>query len=525
MTDSYFDPEKKPELEDLEFLEHFGVLGMHWGIRKDRSGSGRESGKKEPPAGGKPSSINPPKGPGGRKETEAESQSRQMEAKYGKDSMKESKPGPIEKHPGWNGLTPAQKKAAIALGGLALVGGAIALNHYLDKGVTAKKLAAEAADLRQVMEQLTAASKADVATVGGIGLGHHWEKGIELEAGAILQRMSTVKESTIHPKGFYAAFDQADVERYKAELPNWWKRWGYKETSGYLTQIKAGTKVKAPSGKESLEMFKHIIDDDEVLRTMGHEGRAILKMSPENRAVAVDGLAKLRFPNFTANWIAGQQHDPHVTKYFEEATRRGYNALIDFNDSGQLAKTPLRVIDASPFSIVGNKKVSERAIAVAQNNLTPLVMHGIGGNEMQTLTEDLEFLSHYGVQGMRWGVRKKVTGSERKAGREEVRTTAKTARKIIKSAKKAKTPEERQAAAKRYKTEILDKVKSPAWKKAYQDANTMGKGEMVAHVYLAGPFALLTIPAVKKQYATRQTIGPETEIGAAKAILEQIKNG
>lgn len=143
---------------------------------------------------------------------------------------------------------------------------------------------------------------------------------------------------------------------------------------------------------------------------------------------------------------------------------------------------------------------------------------------MQALQEDVEFLQHYGVQGMRWGVRRKTTGSERREGRDTVKQTAKTARKIIKSAKKAETPEERKLAAQRYKKEVLDQIKSPAWKTAYQNANTMGKGEKAMHILMMGPFAALTIPSVKKQYAVRQSVGADAELGAAKAVLEQIRN-
>lgn len=143
---------------------------------------------------------------------------------------------------------------------------------------------------------------------------------------------------------------------------------------------------------------------------------------------------------------------------------------------------------------------------------------------MQPMAEDVEFLEHFGVKGMRWGVRRKTSGSERKAGRRELRETAKTARQILKKANKAGTPEERKALAQRYKKEVFDRINSPAWKKAYQDANTMGKGEMATHVLLAGPFAALTIPSVKKQYAVRQSVGADSELGVAKAVLAQIRD-
>lgn len=37
--------EEKPSLQELQ---HYGVLGMKWGIRKDRRGSGRKRGPGDP---------------------------------------------------------------------------------------------------------------------------------------------------------------------------------------------------------------------------------------------------------------------------------------------------------------------------------------------------------------------------------------------------------------------------------------------------------------------------------------------
>lgn len=136
---------------------------------------------------------------------------------------------------------------------------------------------------------------------------------------------------------------------------------------------------------------------------------------------------------------------------------------------------------------------------------------------------DSYFLEHFGVKGMKWGVRRQVSRSERSAGRKELRDTAKTAGKIIKEARRARTNEERQAAANRYEKEVIARIKSPAWKKAYQDANTMGKGEMAAHILTSGPFAALTIPAIKAQYSRKQTYGAGMELGAAKAILDEMR--
>lgn len=324
------------------YIEHVGVKGMHWGVRKE--------------------------------ETD-ESYSKQLEAKYGKDSMKEDVEAvPVQKQSGFASLSSKQKKIAIAVGSVALIGVGVYLEKKYTTSVNLKADAASQFKIKALMQ----VSDTDMKFYN-TGLVAHWEDGVNLPAGSIVKRLSTVKETEVMKKGFYCAFDPEDIRRYEAELPKWWKRWGYSETEGFLTNIKANKGVKAPTGKETYEMFKEMLRNENALEKHGIlTSKELAKLSVAQREKLLDGFAKQSFSDFTVGWI--RQHaefDPWVINFFGIVKSKGYNALIDFNDSGHLSKTPLRILNGDEFSVTAHEFVSADTIKQMQETIKELVMAAI----------------------------------------------------------------------------------------------------------------------------------------------------
>ncbi len=131
-------------------------------------------------------------------------------------------------------------------------------------------------------------------------------------------------------------------------------------------------------------------------------------------------------------------------------------------------------------------------------------------------------LEHYGVPGMRWGVRSgpRPSNSEIKNAQREVRQLRKAARSSIKTAYNAKTAGERKAAIDRYKKEVADKINSKEFKDTWNKANRQTRGQMTAQILLLGPVGVVTMAGVN---SSRQKYGLSQEKAVAKQVLDELK--
>jgi len=390
-----------PEKPDLDSLKHYGVKGMKWGVINEDRGSDRKKNSKD-------ETSNNPKAKAQyakdskkiREEAEkAGLDSENLRAKYGAPPQK-------------TGLTPEQKQAIFyAAVGVAAIG-YVGYAGYKNRAQTASLFAGQNSYLNAKN-----------------GLDNHWESGVSLKAGSFVHRISSTKESSIRDGGFFAAYKPEDVERYKAVLPGFWQSWGMGDANkgGFKVNLKAKTEIKAPSGKESVEVFRNLllknpqafIDINAIHKQQGsnRDLRDILK----NNDPKDQETTKALFQAFSLYWTEQGAKATITQAYFRDIKARGYNALIDFNDSGKLADAPLRLLDGKAFEIDSVDDVSATDIYKSAKTLLETLQKDQRKSSLAAAKEELfmndssESLTHYGVKGMKWGVRdgKSKTGVSR----------------------------------------------------------------------------------------------------------------
>lgn len=109
-------------------------------------------------------------------------------------------------------------------------------------------------------------------------------------------------------------------------------------------------------------------------------------------------------------------------------------------------------------------------------------------------------LEHYGTKGMKWGVRKKVTGRDIRSARARLGLEQD---KLFNKARDVKATGRGQKAYEKQKTAFLNNPDRVL-------ATKLTKGEKAAQVILAGPIGLVTIGAVSaysRNIAKKQATG------------------
>ena len=134
-------------------------------------------------------------------------------------------------------------------------------------------------------------------------------------------------------------------------------------------------------------------------------------------------------------------------------------------------------------------------------------------------------LEHYGVPGMRWGVRSgpRPSNYEIKNAQREVRQLRKDAKSSIKDAYNAKSAGERKAAIDRYKKEVSDKINSKQFKDTWGKANRQTRGQMTAQLLILGPVGAVSIASNAGINSSRQKYGLAQEQAVAKQVLNELK--
>jgi hypothetical protein len=281
---------------------------------------------------------------------------------------------------------------------------------------------------------------------------------------------------------FFASVDEADVARYKAILPIYWKNWsGEKNPTGYVVKLKNIAEIKAPSERETFEIFKGVLD--EAFPNQTGRGLPLKDLINEYYGTKddVDTLALKHFHKYALNW--NNVNDEITKSMFDRVKKLGYNAIPDMNDANNLSESPYIFFNKKAFEIVGHETHGLKEIKEAQKQIRALV-HALFifgkhlGVRMVTDEEVETFLQHYGVKGMRWGVRKNSSTSSANSAVKKDRKEISAKRRLISDADLDKYVS-RLEKEKKLKTLIEDDL-SPGKRAVKMLMSDVGKNSMRA---------------------------------------------
>lgn len=372
--------------ETEAFLAHYGVKGMKWGIRRERTSTGKKfSSQKEKPSVDQAASALHSFAINGGVNSVA------LESKYGPSSTKKSPPLDDESSFYQKHKTAINIGVGVAAAGLIAYGGYKYHNNLVDKKsraaidkVLEDQLAKDAAksardDLDRHKARLAGGHDDELAEIRQKSLARQGllsnyadlsnskfaegfnpdalsRDSINISKGTVFKRVSTEKESKLKSTGFYASYTDDDVERYKAILPTFWPKWGYPKTSGYIVNIKATSDVKAPSPRKAYDMYRDLVNDKTFREMLDPQGL--------NSAKDSDTFARETFRDLS--FALNTPDHPVVKSYLTKVKESGYNALLDQNDAGLLSKNPMLLLDTNMFNIEGYDTLSAKEIGDTQ---------------------------------------------------------------------------------------------------------------------------------------------------------------
>lgn len=307
-------------------VRHYGVKGMHWGIRKERDVVGREKASVNPQAAVKANQIakayvaEVQRMRGAKKPLTKRQQAKNRAEAETKFANKFVEPGTESK----KGLSPAQKKLLIGTAvGVGVIGGAYLLSR---PGVT-QKINQFAADqfsgkpidknvFNMMVDRSKKATWNEWDYIKGDAL---TREGFELPAGHVFHRISTTAENTFseiggETLGTYSTHSIDDFNRYVVGFR------GEKGTGVDLHHITwtATKPVKVPDLPTVLDTLHEIME--------GPYKGSIPREDVIRNYNALSGGA----------WTGGRGPD-----LFRALSEKGYSAIVDEMDAGVIGETPL----------------------------------------------------------------------------------------------------------------------------------------------------------------------------------------
>lgn len=300
-------------LEDA-YLEHYGVKGMHWGIRKEEETSSRDPGKGETPAtptkvvGSATSKSAYMKAqlelPKPSPEQQAQNVARVEKKFVAKHGLAKPPVPPLDGDGPWR---PTKKQVAVGAAGLVTVGLlGYAAYKYRDN------LPFKPSENGLAFSREVAAAKKVGWGQGFITKHSYAQEEFTLPAGHVFHRISSAAEDSFRPTTF-ATSSTEDFHRYLSEF-----RYDFANATTHHVTWKAATDIKIPSLTTRLDTLSEVLKKD-LGREVSH--KEVLQ----------------HYQRFAEDDWKGST----PASFFKELASKGYHGIVDDMDAGVYADRPL----------------------------------------------------------------------------------------------------------------------------------------------------------------------------------------
>lgn len=294
-----------------QFLEHHGVLGMHWGIRHDKPSSGRTSSKP----------VNNHK---------------TVTVSKNKDT-----------------LIKAGESVALGSGGIAVIGFAAHQNPVIGAPLYFSRISKDLENIKNFTARIDKGK--DFLSDS---------KDTKLKTGAVFHRVASTVETHIdNPK--YATYLAEDVLKYRN---NWVTPGHSRYNPHYLTSMIATKDVKIASPDSILKVIERnlhsILDDGETLYQ-----KTIRAIESNDLKEAFKNDPSLT-TKYVRGWNVQNLWADDIGKATSELMRKaGYSAVTDINNTAGSARHAVIILDKAAFNLTSRRLTEfERSAAIIARN-------------------------------------------------------------------------------------------------------------------------------------------------------------
>lgn len=244
------------------------------------------------------------------------------------------------------------------------------------------------------------------------------KRATNLKAGTKFQRITSTPDEKL--QRIYATYNEHDNRMYRGRLGA--LRMKQNKGGTYVKEFTAKVGIKAPSDDKARSMFESLYKSDKDFANYVDNMPKLVRGYVANAKTTKD-----RYKNFNLQGLMDRdpENAKQVEKYYSLLSSKGYNAITDLNDryySTFKANNPIIIFDMKNLVETNVRKLSAKEVRddlaydarVRTGRAAANKWLGIENTEGSVdrfydkqKVSHAEELIHYGVKGMKWGVRKK----------------------------------------------------------------------------------------------------------------------